>query len=398
MANSDPRFPLVYQSTWYTKAAVVTFAAALSVALILLPESIPLSTITDKIVVAVFLIFGVDAVLATLMRRLSLYPDRFEYRWELGSYQGRKSDIRGYRAISSRYGDHLRFYINTPPGRSFEIRDVRSTDPFLKGWLSDVTDLNAAEQAAFAAALRENQAFGRNYAERDASISRHKIIATIFNFACILLTVWLLFPYSPMAVQVASAAAIGCAMVLAILSRGRYALLWDIQNPKLKLTCAFAPGLILGGRIFMDQGLLDKEGLMPAALVSAAVMALLVAWIDGRIQLKSIGLAGLALAIWGYGSLAIINRYADQKPGVLYHATVTDKTILYGSRGGNSYKLNIAPIAVSQIPTRLDTNAVFYDQTKPGDTVCVTIHSGALNYRWFDWGACPPTHAASART
>ena len=331
---------------------------------------------------------GVDFLLVTLRRRLCIYPERFEYRWELGEFSGQRDQIRGYRVLTSRYtGSRLRFYLNFPDNRSFIVRDDRS-NPFFSGWMDAIPDLDQQEQEAYQAALLENPVFGTDKKTRIDSLRKQKKALTVLNCLGCLLAAWLYF--YPGAASLLACISYPLAMlVVAMFSGGRYASMWDYNNPKLKLTFAiFVPALMLGLRAFIDTTILDKaEAILPAGLVALGMLLLLML-IDQRPQTRILALFGVLLWIGAWGGLLAYNKIKDSSTAEIFRTVISSKKIRHGSKGGEFYELEVASIQVAGVPDELDTNASFYAQSYEGETLCLNLHSGSLGYRWYDFGTC----------
>jgi hypothetical protein len=89
----------------------------------------------------------------------------------------------------------------------------------------------------------------------------------------------------------------------------------------------------------------------------------------------------------GVGAPALVNRRFDRSPGQIYQAVVEARRVT-GGRGGPSFSLRLGPWGPRTEPSYVPVTRTVYDATQPGDTTCVSLHTGALRMPWYRATRC----------
>jgi len=375
MDEADSRFPMVYEASPFIKAVLVLAALAIFCGIAIGRQQIDLNSQADLFSLLwlfIIIIFGFGVVLTELRRRLQIFPDHFIYRWALGHFEGKCNEIRGFRRLTSRYyPSRLKFYMKAPSNRSFVVMDVRHSDPFFNGWIAGIPDLDQTEQGDYEVALFENNAFGHTPDARHATIVWNKKIQIALNSLGIIAGVWL-FLLPSFTAFLACIITPVISMAVAAVFRRRFTLIGDRTIARLSLAFAFfASCLVLGLVIFIDDTLPDK-----------------IFMIEGRPQFKTIALSAAVVGVASWGGILAMDRIMDSSSAQIYHATIVNKYISHGGRGGVHYYLDITKVGPPDMPASLQTNAAFYNTVVVGQSLCLNLHKGALGYRWFDFESC----------
>lgn len=92
------------------------------------------------------------------------------------------------------------------------------------------------------------------------------------------------------------------------------------------------------------------------------------------------------LPLYGYGAGVQINRLLDSSPPTIFEVHVAGKANSGRSLPG---QLELSPWGPSRISTVAWVSRAVYESVKPGDTVCVHLHTGGLRVRRYVVRACP---------
>jgi len=94
----------------------------------------------------------------------------------------------------------------------------------------------------------------------------------------------------------------------------------------------------------------------------------------------------ILLPLYGYGAGVQINRLLDSSPATVFEAKVGGMERSKGSR--LPPQVELVPWGPDQISTIAWVARPVYESIKPGDTVCVQLHRGALLVRWYVVRTC----------
>lgn len=128
-------------------------------------------------------------------------------------------------------------------------------------------------------------------------------------------------------------------------------------------------------------------GICAAALVGIALLRSAHTPIQLAIYM---GLFGLML---GYGAATQADVNFDRGLGEPYRATVMDMTVSSGRRT-TSYSVELSPWGPLTGWNWQDVPYPLYHAVTEGDSLCVRLHPGALQERWFTVDLCPPAATA----
>ena len=157
------------------------------------------------------------------------------------------------------------------------------------------------------------------------------------------------------------------------------------------------PGFALALRALKDVNLLDQPPVLLLGGISIGLTVAL-AQIDGLLTPSWAALFVPTVAIFVYLLTLVVesDREFDDAPPQTALTTVAHMTVLTGRFNNNAYKILPAPWSRNIRPSQVDVPAAFYASTKIGDTICVSIHPGALHIRWYTLDRC--AHAMSNAT
>lgn len=418
MSKEDDQAPDVFQAhAWLRRmACAICFLAAIPVVILVASAHKPL----DLLIPGGMVCLGTGWLWSLFRVRLRLWPDRWEFRGIFRSLSGRRLDVAGYRWHLFRVGDTIEFTLKgkdgRPSGASFTLPDYRDR-PGFNSWIAGLPDLTIFERDHYEGALQANAAFGPDAGRRRKAIIRHRGNLTIVNAIGVLAAVWVFVLPSvlPSAILLLCTVIPLVAIVAAAMSGGRYAVTHTLGNPKLSLFVpAFVPGVALAARFLADRGTLvfaqyaslDRWHVTLPAIACATVLTAIVGVIDRRLRLDVLGLTVILLFAYSFGALLACDQLADTNPGTTYAQPIQSRDINEtaptpsnagvrgtGGAGFTSYVVQIDPWGprnlAEVLPTQIEVNAGFYRALQPNDRLCMTLHPGALGWRWYTYSICP---------
>ena len=129
---------------------------------------------------------------------------------------------------------------------------------------------------------------------------------------------------------------------------------------------------------------------LPGAL--AAIVVLPLAWNVRNAPGLSSPLAMLTVvtlcaAVYGYGATAVADIQFDFSAGDVSQVQVLDKHEYHGRRS-SSYQLYLPAWGPRTGPNSIEVSSATYRAINIGDSVCITLHPGAVGLPWFTSAVC----------
>ncbi len=134
---------------------------------------------------------------------------------------------------------------------------------------------------------------------------------------------------------------------------------------------------------------------LPAAL--AAVVVAPLAWGVTRAPgvtspLTMLTVVTLCAAVYGYGATSVVDIQLDFSAGQVLPVQVLDKHISSGRRS-SSYHLSLPAWGPRMGPNSIEVSSSIYRALNVGDSVCITLHPGAIGLPWFTSDVCSAAKA-----
>jgi len=129
---------------------------------------------------------------------------------------------------------------------------------------------------------------------------------------------------------------------------------------------------------------------LPAAL--AIVVVLPLAWNVRRAPgVASPGavltVVAICAALYGYGATSVVDIQLDFSAGEVTPVQVLDKHE-YRGRHSHSYDLYLPAWGARTGRNSIEVSSATYSAVNVGDSVCLTVHPGAIGLPWFTSGVC----------
>ena len=95
----------------------------------------------------------------------------------------------------------------------------------------------------------------------------------------------------------------------------------------------------------------------------------------------------LAAGLYGFAAATVVDVLFDAGKPSVFQPRVTAKHVNQGRT--NDYYLDLDPWGPRQRPNEVKVTSSVYARVQPGDTVCVSLHPGALSLPWYVTDLCP---------
>jgi hypothetical protein len=335
---------------------------------------------------ALFIVMGIVPLVSTVRGKLVLYDDRCEYTGLLGMRVMRTAEVERTRNVKQQYG-HLVATIVLKSGRTIQITDFGHMDDALAAWLDGFPNTEAEAEHAKGEALLANPAFGSNPTERAHHINVDAGRINFIGWPCYGLVLWGMVwprPYQICLPILLTMPILGLMATFA--SRGRWTMLEDNKSGRLSIGVRLfiGPALVVALRAFLDDEMVDW--VIPALWGAAAGVGLMVlnALIERRLTWA--GAAGLVF-LWGvyaWGGLLYVDTTLDLSEGRPLPARVLDM-----NEGEHVDTLTLSAWGTRKSGNEVGVGRSFFRNVHKGDTVCVYVYPGRLNWPWYAVDVCP---------
>jgi len=130
---------------------------------------------------------------------------------------------------------------------------------------------------------------------------------------------------------------------------------------------------------------------LPAALAILVVLPL--AWnvrnAPGVSSPRSVlTVVALCAALYGYGATSVVDIQLDFSAGEVTPVQVVGKHESRGSRS-HTYDLDLPAWGPRTGPNSIEVSSAIYNAINIGDSICITLHPGAIGLPWFTSAVCP---------
>ena len=266
-----------------------------------------------------------------------------------------------------------------------------NTDDDFRAWLQQVTDLDARDRDALLAEISQDSELGATPEERLNALKQAKTRSIAVLVVAIAAAAGLNFGTEAM--HLPSAVALALAPVAAMLLLRQSPLLYSIFKKKADPRADLAFILMVAGfGLFFAAMNIEFVSYKPLLLLIVIVaLGFVAAFFNSARQNSSpagavIGLLAFA-ALYGYGLAVAADTVTDKSTASTYVVPVTGKHISSGR--STTYYLELAPWGPIENSNRISVPHSFYNDTQPGDQVCLALHDGRLHAPWYQLASCP---------
>jgi hypothetical protein len=336
-----------------------------------------------------FLGLGVFMLAQALRSRLVIDGTRIEVRTGLRERSADRSEIEGFRTISTRNGSYTQLRLKQGQG-TISIPNCFDTDDAYRAWFEQITNLDNRDREEILREISEQVDLGSTPEERLQALPTAKTWSIFL--AIVTATAAAAAAFGPPALQPLAAAFLVIVPIIAISLLQRSPLLYAVfrqkADPRAELSFALmlsACGLLIpsGGRHFVDlQPLLWVA--IPVALLYLVALYLATRKSDARpgTFIALIFFVGL----YSFGLSAGADTLTDRRSPTTFRTLVTGKHVSHGR--STSYYLELAPWGPVETAERVSVSSGLYGTKEIGDEVCINLHPGSLHIPWFQVMNC----------
>ncbi len=329
---------------------------------------------------------GLVALLSSSCGKLVLFADRCEYTGILGTRVMRTSEVKETHNVKRQYG-HLVATVVLKNGRKVTISDFGHLDDPLTEWLDGFPNAEAVAEEVKAEALLANPAFGSNPTERAYHIDADVDRINFLQWPCYGILLWgMIWPHPYQICLPVQFAMPVLGLIATFASRGRWTMLEDTKGGRLSIGIRLfmAPAMIVALRAFLDDDVVDW--ITPAIWGVAAGIGLTALNVLIERRLTWAGAAGFFIlwSAYAWGGLLYVDTTLDPSQGRAFAVRVLDK-----SEGEHMDTLTVMAWGPHASGSEVHAASEFSRKVHKGDTVCVYVYPGRLNWPWYAVGHCP---------
>ncbi len=333
-------------------------------------------------------VFEALAILSlwSLKCRTILYEDRVEYVGLFGRRVAYKVEIKRSSNIHRSY-TMLELTLELTNGRKMKVGDFNRRDDAFTQWFAAFPNAEVQAENMRVKALLANPAFASNPTEREYHINLDVRRINFIGWPCYGIVLWGMVwprPYDICLPILLTMPVLGLLATFA--SRGRWTMLDDEKHGRLNIGARLfaGPALVVALRAFQDDNVADWVA--PAIWSVAAGVALMA--LNGLIERRlTWGLAIGFVFMWGIyalGGLSYADIELDPSPGRPVPVRVLQR---HGGEHGDS--LTVTAWGPRETGNEVNVAGSLFRGVHKGDTVCVYVYPGRLNWPWYAVGHCP---------
>ena len=339
---------------------------------------------------ALLLLGSIYGFVVMLTAQVVLETSGIESRNYFSSKNMLRESIAGVRVVPTRYVSTLVLVPRDKSQQKLKISLYFPLDELFYDWLQGIPDLDEQDREQSLAQFEEELGPGETAPTRAKLLAQGKTTATTLAIAAGILGGWSGFvPSPPWQVIFALGALPLISLALIIRSKGLYQMdeYRNDARPSLAVPI-MVPGLILLLRSLWSFDLLSVKPLVIGSVMVALALFGLAIQYDRSLRQRgwvSI-LPVIFLFTYAYGALSQANAIADHIPPQAFPVTVLGQQISGGR--STTWYLRIDPWGPVPTPSEVSVSSSLYHSVKPGDTVCVYLHPGALKVPWYRLSHC----------
>lgn len=400
LAGFEPElYPRTYGLSLGWRLLILTFGAAFTCGALFglvyfdrtsTPTSGSGATLFLMAVFTVFLLLGVYALLCCVRYQVILAPDGAELVEPFRRRSLRRDEIQGFQVLPG--GSGIVVLVLVPRDAwvgKLKIPTVFKTDDAFFRWFRDLVNLDASEALQSKEDLENTFHPELPVEERYRRIGRLRRLGTVLNGVTILLLLGSLVVADYLLLATLAALPwVAIALVARFQPLYRFAGGRNDERVDLVLPL-IVPGLGVTVHAVSTINTVGWQGPLllggAGGLALTAVAARIDPWL--RQQRWALLLIGAFACVYGYAVGLEINALADRSVAQVHRVKVLAQFVSESSKV-KSWYLTLAPWG--PVSERVDVSVpeARYEQTRPGDTVCVQLKSGALQVPWYGVGPC----------
>jgi hypothetical protein len=340
----------------------------------------------------IFFLFGLYLMASAVRYHVTLDADSVEVTGAIRHRLVLRRDIKGIRRRIVR-GSPASWIVvvNDGVGRNLQLSQSLKTDRDFTAWIRSFPDLDreaeeaAAREAAEAARILEARGVGVG-----AQRTLRQLATVLSTGSYALLFLLLLVPrWQPVLIWLAIAwPLVTIALVAYFQPLFRFGGSKGKALPDLSMGLFF-PGLALTLLVLNALHTLHWWTPLIAAVSGSVILVGLAWWADPwlRRQRWAAPALGLLCCAYGYGAGLELDARLDASTPTFYPVRVLSMHINRGK--STSYHVEVSPWGPIEDADDITVPRNRYAGTRVGDTLCTSLHQGALAIPWYVLGDCP---------
>jgi hypothetical protein len=350
------------------------------------------------IISAVLILLGAAIIFFTFKYRLIFSADEVQISAPLLRKTIRRDQVAGCSRLTVYvYGmpfPYLSLVQKDERAKEFRIFHVFQTDAVFEDWVASLPDLDKRQYEESVKEVLQNPEFGATEADRAERLAKAGRIALFLNAGGAILAVgtitflldfisgyywWLIAGLSALPVL---------AVAIVIASRGLFSIDGeDIRNsarPNIA-TLFVLPTVVLALRAWIDINVLDWQLALEIAALAGLAVGLLSLAARSKAKYSTVILLLFSL-VWASGATVFYNTYFDESVPSVFRTRIAGMRKSSGKH--TSYHVKLEPWGPRTVAEDVEVSRGFYGAASVGNTVCVSLFSGALSVRWFTLRYC----------
>jgi hypothetical protein len=337
---------------------------------------------------AIFLFFGVYLIALAMRSRVLIDGDHIEIRGAFADHYADRSEIEGYRTISSRNGNYIQFYLRGRRPITLSLHFEK--DEAFDAWMGEIANLDKLDRDRILEKISQQEDLGGTPAERLATLAeakKYSIFALVIALAAaVAASFGVPAFYLPFSIALALVP-----VALAILLH-RSPLLYTVfkrrEDPRAELLYALIVSSF--GLLIRARGIHFVSLQSVVLVIALLTIAYIAAFSHSVFESTSPTRLFFALLLFGmlysYGAVVVADTIGDTSTPRRYVVHVLRK--YYTNGRSRSYYLTLEPWGPMNQPNSLAVSKTIYDKTSLGNQVCLELSSGRLNASWYTQVSC----------
>lgn len=332
---------------------------------------------------------GFYTVALAVRSKLVIEGTRIQVQHAFREQSAEVGGIEGFRTITTRSGNTMQFRLKDGLG-TIAVPSYFDTDDFFRKWTEQITDLDKTGRDALLEQISRHEALGATPEERLKALPTARTWGVFLLIVAIAADAALFAPgLVPRLPVVLILAVVPVVIILLVL---RSPLLYTVFKPKGDPRAELSYALIASsfGLIFPVAGLhlVSMQPLLflmvPVGLAYAG--ALYFATQSNAPSAGKLLLLLMLAGLYSYSLSVAADTLEDTSQVTRYAASVIGKRISSGRY--TSYILLLSPWGPVQTTNQISVSYETYNQTMPGDQVCLSLHAGLLHVPWYQHVSC----------
>ena len=337
-----------------------------------------------------FVLLGAFLIISLLRTQLTLTSDSVVMQETVSSRTLLRSEIAGRRFIPTQYFSTLVLVPRSRHKKRMKVALIFRTDAAFDAWVADLPDLDAQEVTQSEADLAVDPDLGFHSDSRKERVAGARKIARALTIAaCVPSFLGFFFPH-PYALVVL-ALVVFPLVVIAVLVRsdGIYQMEGRRNDARPSLAAAFLfPCLALGLRGVQDLHLIRWTPIISLAILTSILLSVILYQSDRGMRQRPWSLLPIVLfgSFYAYGAIGEADALLDHSASQTFTVAVNGKHVSHGKT--TSYYLQLASWGPQQDPSSVTVPSDLYDAVAIGESVCISLHPGALHIPWYEIDTC----------